>query len=343
MNYQDYNVDDFINDESFQSYVFDIDPKNELFWKDWLLKNPQKQKEAEIARNILLSFSIKGLDIDVEKYNHDLSRLQKAISDKKESKHISIVKNLDFFWKVAASILLFLGLGYGMSYFSSQEYGKKEITVLEKSNPKGRKSKVMLPDGSRVKLNADSYFKYEEVDNKRNVYLRGEAFFEVSRDASRPFTVYTENISTMALGTSFNVRAYPEDMVTQVYLSTGKVEVKTLGNDKCTKLTLEPGSRAGFHKDDQSLSFEDFNPENALAWKHGTIVFEKSDFQEVKRLLERWYGVDIEVNGNPEPSWRINGAFEKESLDNVLSSIHFTTPLDYSISKDKVKINFQNK
>tara|TARA_R110000868_G_scaffold241413_1_gene495967 strand:- start:105 stop:1127 length:1023 start_codon:yes stop_codon:yes gene_type:complete len=340
MNYQQYQTDDFLNDESFQEYALGIDSKNELFWKGWLLENPHKQEEAEKAKLILTSFSIKRLEVGTEKYNHDLSRLEKSLSAKKKGRQFSMVKNFDLLWKVAASILIFLGLGYGITYVSTIEPNIKEITVLEKSNPKGRKSTVMLPDGSRVKLNADSYFKYEEIGKKRNVYLKGEAFFEVAKDASRPFTVYSDKISTQALGTSFNVRAYPEDEVIQVYLATGKVEVKTHEKEKCIKLMLEPGNGAGFHKEDKRLSLEDFNAENALAWKEGIIVFDESDFQEVKRSLERWYGVDIEVNGNPESSWRINGAFKNESLENILSSIDFTTPIDYSISNKKVKIIF---
>jgi len=340
MNYHHYQTDDFLNDESFQDYVLGNDSKNELFWEDWLLENPQKQKEAETAKLILTSFSIKRLETSAEKYDHDLSKLQKSLSASKKGKHLSMIRNFDLLWKVAASILIFLGLGYGVSHCTTIEHGTKDITVLEKSNPKGRKSTVMLPDGSRVKLNADSYFKYEEVGNKRNVYLNGEAFFEVAKDASRPFTVYTDMISTMALGTSFNVRAYPEDEVIQVYLATGKVEVREFNNKGGSKLILEPGNGAGFHKTDGKLSLENFNPENALAWKEGVIIFNKSDIHEVKKSLERWYGVHIEVHGSPDPSWSINGAFENESLENVLKSIHFTTPINYSISKNKVKINF---
>lgn len=340
MSYQDYNTDDFLNDESFQAYVFGTDHKSELFWKGWLVENRPNLKEAEAAKNILLIFSIKRLEIDPQKYNQDFIRLQKSITEKKIGTHIFLGKNFDLIWKVAASILIVLGLGYGISNFSSNELNQKEITILEKSNPKGRKSMVMLPDGSRVKLNADSYFKYEEIGVNRNVYLKGEAFFEVSKDADRPFTVYSDDISTRALGTSFNVRAYPEDSVTHVYLATGQVEVKTNKKDRCTKLILEPGNGACFYKNEQRLSLEDFDIETTLAWKEGVIIFEKSDFMEVKKSLERWYGVDIEVVGAPDSSWRINGSFKNESLENILNSIDFTTPIDYSITNKKVKIIF---
>jgi len=340
MNHQSYTASDFYNDESFQSYALGLSQEETVFWVNWLSENPKKIKEAELAKQLLTSFSIGTLQIDKNIFNQDLERLQASIGQTRKNKVVSM-KRTNYLLTIAASIAVVLSIGFVTQYFASSEaQGMDSVTIMEKSNPKGRKSTVMLPDGSTVKLNAESHLKYEEFDNKRNVYLTGEAFFMVATDAAKPFTVFSKEISTTAIGTSFNVRSYPEDLITQVYLKTGSVEVREFENNQKEKLILAPGDGVEYSALNKTLMLTKIEPEMALAWHDNTIKFESADFNQVRSKLERWFGVEIEVIGKPDSSWRISGAFKNESLENVLNSIDFTAPLEYNISNNKVKIKF---
>lgn len=339
MNYNSYTTEDFLNDETFQAYALRTSEEHTSFWINWLSENPNKSEEASEAQQIITSFSIQTLKVDQSIYNEDLRKLQDTIDTKKKFGMPARQKQL--FLKIAASIILVLGIGYILQITDAEkEQEMGSLTLLEKSNPKGRKSTVMLPDGSKVKLNSESHLKYEEFDNKRIVKLTGEAFFEVAKNPSKPFTVYSKGISTTALGTSFNVRSYPEDLVTQVYLKSGEVEVVDFQNASNEKLLLSPGLGAEYNISEKSLTRKNFDSESVLAWNDNTIQFENAEFKQVQKVLERWYGVEMEVKGKPDSAWRISGAFKNESLENVLSSIDFTAPLEYTISNNKVKINF---
>ena len=339
MKYNSYTTEDFLNDETFQAYALGTSKEHTCFWINWLSENPKKNEEASKALEIITSFSIQTLQIDKSIYNEDFQKLQDAIDTKR---NFGIpVRQKQLFLKIAASIILVLGIGYVFQVTDAEKEQEMEsVTLLEKSNPKGRKSTVMLPDGSKVKLNSESHLKYEEFDNKRVVELSGEAFFEVAKNPSKPFTVYSKEISTTALGTSFNVRSYPEDLVTQVYLKSGEVEVVDFQNAPNEKLLLLPGNGAEYNTSEKSLTQKKFDSEIILAWNDNIIKFINADFKHVQNVLERWYGVEMEVKGKPDSSWRISGAFKNESLENVLSSIDFTAPLEYTISNNKVKINF---
>jgi transmembrane sensor len=281
------------------------------------------------------------LQIDKNIFNQDLERLQASLDQTRKDKVVPMKRTNRILLSIAASIALVLSVGFVTQYLASLEaQGMGSVTLMEKSNPKGRKSTVMLPDGSTVKLNAESHLKYEEFDNKRNVHLTGEAFFEVAEDAGKPFTVFSKEISTTALGTSFNVRSYPEDLITQVYLRTGSVEVREFENNQKEKLILAPGDGVEYNALNKTLVLAKIEPEMALAWNDNIIKFESADFNQVRNKLERWFGVEIEVVGKPDSAWRISGAFKNESLVNILTSIDFTAPLEYKISNNKVKIKF---
>lgn len=340
MNYSEYTIEDFLNDESFQNYALNADEQDSSFWSDWLTKNPEKREEVEEAIKTLKSFSIRTLPVDPEKYNQDLKRIQDTLGHSNASDTVPIRNKYRGALKIAAAVALILAVSVIARNYVVTPTETLETVYFEKSNPRGIKSTVMLPDGSTVKLNSESNLRYEEdyERGERKVYLRGEAFFEVAENREKPFTVYSGNISTTALGTSFNVRAYPEDELIEVYLVTGKVEVKNV-NDQ-TNLTLLPEEGARFDARNNLLSpFEtDFN--HVLAWRFGTLVFKKADFPEVLKRLERWYNVEFVVNGSPQSSWSLTGEFQNESLENVLRGIGHTTHYDFAISNNKVTINF---
>lgn len=217
-----------------------------------------------------------------------------------------------------------------------------EITMLERELPKGQKMKIFLPDGSIVWLNAASTLRYPERfnGNQRNVYLEGEAFFEIEEDPEKPFIVQTSLLEVTALGTSFNVRNYDFEEEVQVALNTGKVLVRKGGKNK-EQLMLVPGQGAFYNKTAEVIEKQRIDPEKVFLWKDGIICFKDASFSEVIDRLSRWYGVEFEIQNYEGQQWSYTGNFEEnEYLSNVLKSISFTKGFEYEIDQNKVCIKF---
>lgn len=340
MKYRDYSVDDLMNEESFQSYVLKLKEEDVAFWKDYLNKEPSLNENAKAAADAICAFSIRPEPVSERIKTEDLKRLEYAMRDGKgmsSSSQLPIVK-----WAVgiAASLLLAVGVVYLQPLVNGTSDQQVEQMLLEKSNPVGRKSVVTLPDGTKVNLNAASSLRYSEKNGRREVFLTGEAFFKVKRDTLRPFTVYSGDVSTTALGTSFNVKAYEEDQFTKVYLVTGKVAIESKKRGKNNTHILLPGNGIVYDKQASELKEAEFDADHLLGWKEGSLKFASADFALVKKELERWYGVEIEVSGQLTEPWAINGSFKNQTLNNVLQSIQYTTAFDYQIEGETVKIKF---
>ena len=333
-------IDELLSNESFQAFALGLNREDELYWQNWLLENPDKKEEANKALTILRSFSIKTLDIDSVKYKEDLVRFKSIINVEKDTKVIPMRRSSGLLLKVAASILLVATIGYSAYYFQTDNQELPVIASLEKSTPRGQKTTIVLLDGTKVKMNSGTHLKYEEnpATGTRSVYLEGEAYFEVAKDANRPFTVYAGNIATTAIGTAFNVKAYKEQNTHAVYLVTGKVEINHLKND--IKISLEPGEGILYNNEKDELWKHRLDYKSVMAWKRGSIIFEKAGLAEIVEELERWYGVDFIIKGKPRQPWKITVEFKNESLENVLNNIGYTTPFEYKINGDTVRIVF---
>jgi len=205
----------------------------------------------------------------------------------------------------------------------NQQAGGQHINTL--STAKGETYPLQLPDGTRVWLNASSSLTYTTQFNtagERKVKLSGEAYFEVAKDASRPFTVSTGKQEITVLGTHFNVNNYADEPLSVTTLLEGAVRVRTAGEEKM----LKPGQAAV--SDEKGLTVTEANTDLATAWKDGRFVFKRTEAQVVLRQLARWYDIDIVYQGKT-PEYTISGdASRGESLSAMLkvlslSGIHF--------------------
>ena len=187
------------------------------------------------------------------------------------------------FWKIAALVLLLLSVGF---YFYLNKYEEAEIpqntvAIVQKENPNGQKSKIFLPDGSVIWLNADSRINYPEKfnDSIRLVNLEGEAYFEVAKDAQRPFMVHTDKADVTVLGTGFDVNAYPENKEVSVALVHGRVRVGQSYSNGQNNVLLEPGEGVVVSPTSKELKKFKFSPLQYTAWKDGILHFDKAGTQ----------------------------------------------------------------
>jgi len=177
---------------------------------------------------------------------------------------------------------------------------EKEMVYNTMTTPKGRQFQLVLPDGSKVWLNAASSIKYPIAfnDKERRVEVSGEAYFEVAHDKTWPFFVQTKNQQVQALGTSFNVNAYENETIEKTTLIEGSVKVSSIINDQSAAhhplaAILIPGQQANVDNSNQLLSIANNQSEAAIAWKNGYFNLENIPFDRVMKQLERWYDIQV--------------------------------------------------
>lgn len=268
--------------------------------------------------------------------------------------------------KVAAMLLLVAGA----TYFAYTFYKAKKINAPatgqlvwnEKQTPNGVKSAIILPDNSKVTLNANSKISYPRVfsGRYREVYLSGEAFFDVTKNARQPFIIHTQKLTVKVLGTSFDVKAYPEDSVTEATLIRGSIEV-TLKDRPFDKLILKPkerlvvlnatgaelttpGTRVARIRSPKLLltDITYFSAADSAimetSWVNNKLVFRDESFENLAGRMERWYGVSIQFGNGEVKKYRFTGIFENENVKEVLNALRLTENFNYRINGDNILI-----
>lgn len=235
------------------------------------------------------------------------------------------------FMKVAAALLVLIASAL-LAYQFHWNAPSKSITII---TCKAEQKNIVLEDGTHVMLNADSRLTYPEFfdKGKRQVYLEGEAFFEVKKDTSRPFFVTTSSVQTEVLGTSFNVSAYGGELPV-VTVATGKVKVSTLKNAKENNVILKADQQASLQPD-QTLTVNHVPSKDYMAWKSGVIYLKDATLPGVAVKLERKYNIHVEMKQFLQnDKCRFNGSLADDKLTNVLENLRFISGLDYTIVND---------
>jgi ferric-dicitrate binding protein FerR (iron transport regulator) len=246
-----FELTDFVMDEDFIRWVLRNNPADNDFWNNWLIHNPDKHLIIAEARRILESLKIEEQQVSAQKIQEETDRLLQTI--KMQPQQVEQRGRLftisSKWWYAAASILIifFAGLLYLINARSQKvdEDDKYKYTaqvssrhLIENSNTSKDNAKITLPDGSVVHLAPDSKISYAnrfDSSATRDVYLSGEAFFSVVKNPNQPFRVFSNEIITKVLGTSFTVRCFEEDSVIQITVKTGKVSVYTQANNSTSK------------------------------------------------------------------------------------------------------------
>lgn len=331
--------EDFLSNEYFIQWALHPNKESDRFWKNWMEKNPDKTVLLKRAKETLQSFKPVEYQMDEaiseQLLNNILLRNQKGTGN-----HIPRKKSNLATWAVAASLFLALGLTAVWMYFTSPSLEPSMVPAqkwITKSTVKGAKLTFKLPDGSLVRLNANSSitFPQEFTDSLREVRLDGQAFFEVEKNQDAPFLVKTGLLEVEVLGTSFDVLAYPDESKQRIALATGEVSVSS---EDGLREILHPLEMLSYSKEKKEMVKEVFDPRKVLGWKEGIIHFESTSFQEVFKTLERWYGVEISVHPNTKFKGRFNGRFDNQSLENVLTGIAYSEGFQFQIDGNQVEI-----
>ncbi len=268
------------------------------------------------------------------------------------------------------SFLAFLILTTGAIYFFTQTKGANlpsEQAISSIVTKNGNRTKIVLPDGSQVWLNAGSNLDYNNsVFNKdlREVTLNGEAYFDVTKNAEKPFIIHTKKMDVKVIGTAFNVRSYSYEKTAEASLIRGSIEV-TLKDRKDQVITLKPNEKISIATDElkQQVSKPGKttavkndvkpipqiivkelkqNPTNniiaEIAWTQNKLYFEDENLENIAPMLERWFGKKVVITNVSLKNLRYYGNFENETMEEVLSYLKLSKPFNFKIEADSVVI-----
>ncbi|MBC7890580.1 MAG: FecR domain-containing protein [Sphingobacteriaceae bacterium] len=366
MNYQHDRREEFVADSAFRRWVQQPDDASEAFWAAFLLEHPGQtetiRQAAEVVRQLALATAPMVSTTASEEQKALWQAIRQRVKAEPEATETNSapVRRLWGWTAAAASVALLLGFGWwGLQANLTPETGdpysrlvaQAEVSLVEKVNSGEGPLTVTLPDGSSVILQKRSRLSYPRTfpAQKREVYLTGEAFFEVAKNPQQPFFVYANELTTKVLGTSFNVKAYPTDRDVVVRVRTGKVSVFAQSDPALTEkatsreltgIVLTPNQQVVFARDEvrltKSLVTEPAVLKSAPAAR---FVFNAAPVSEVFAALERAYGIDVVFDDESLAACQLTADLSDEPLFEKLTIICQSIEARYEVLDAQVVVS----
>ncbi|AKP53203.1 FecR family protein [Cyclobacterium amurskyense] len=360
---RDYKIADFVLDPEFQKWVLSPDSQTKEYWEKYLNENPKKEEDIALAMKLVANMSRKSYKLSTDKIEETWGNIEQAIGNTEVKENhkgpvplnaVSTIlrfrakraegrREISQFYRMVGILALVFSLAIMVNIYLPKEEAPvvvEQLEMLEHYAPPGVKANLTLQDGSKVILNSGSSLKYIKnfESHQRVLELSGEAYFEVAEDKTRPFSVKTGAVTTTALGTTFHISSYENEPL-DIALLTGKVAVDIDLNEG-QRINLEKGEGLEINLDSERINSLSFDPEKLLAWTRKSIIFENVSMFQVKRVLENWYGVNIDFINRPASDLEISGKFKDQSLENVLEGLSHSARFEYKLEKDKATLKF---
>lgn len=266
---------------------------------------------------------------------------------------LSLPKNKDKWYlsKVAAAVFLIVMTSLALLPYLTK-ISAKQTAYTERA----AKKSFTLPDGSKVVLNAESKLVYPKAfqGEDRRVTLIGEGFFDIAKDPRRPFIIHTAQMDIKVLGTSFNLRSYPNDQFSETTLLSGTIEV-SLKERPADRVTLKPSEKLIVRNSDVKDHYNGTEPGNdaltqithlqkidnnvvETSWIYDKLIFKEQSFADISKMLERAYDVKIDFENQHLKQLKFTGHFEKESVVDILNALRLVEPFSYTMQSKKIII-----
>ena len=283
-----------------------------------------------------MDWSVLQSRIEAEDLNEEMNK-PKLLSSRSRTAY----NNVSYFSRIAAIITLMFLVGfYGSQFFEQPLPEEVEPVFKEISMNKGQRGSVTLSDGTLVSLNSESSISLPNTfkSDVREVYLEGEAFFEVARMEGKPFLIYVNGTVLEVLGTSFAVRAYPDDEMVRTTVVEGLVSFRSESDGIEEGVLLAVGDLGEFNLKQKRLSKEQVqNLAPYLSWKEGYLTFEKATMDEVKKQLERKYDIEVQFVEKDIELLELTAELKSRSLRNVLETISLSLDLSFDLDQEVVE------
>jgi transmembrane sensor len=341
-----------------------------------LIKNPELQNQVELLTLMWLqtppinpavseaAYMRHLVNYKDEFFKEEIIQLENEEKEEKNSWWQRMTKKNILAWStsiiVTGTALFFLFLQK-----NNDQPGNEALSTVTTKN--GNRTKIVLPDGTQVWLNAGSELQYNiKVFNKsmREVSLNGEAYFDVVKNTEIPFVIHTKKMDLKVLGTSFNVRSYSNEKMAEASLITGSIEV-TLKDRKNQKIILKPNEKISIASQEienyvtahnkaatipatadiiPQIVVKELQPNpvsniiGEIAWTQNKLFFENESLENMALLLERWFGKKILIQKESLKKVRYTGNFEKETLDEILNALQLSAPFRFKTENNSIVI-----
>jgi hypothetical protein len=366
--YLNYSLEDFFWDERFRADVLN-GGKDFAYWEEWVKLHPTYQPLVEKAKLMILSVYVDNITFHEDEIQQLVRDTQKILEldyvDDFPMEDATPARKMNRYWAIAASIVLMVVASWifveknksvNLSFQPSYENLIKAIPhqLIERVNQTNAPLIITLPDGTRTTLSTNSKISYPEkfiALDKREVFLVGEAFFEVVRNTQKPFLVYAEGLVTKVLGTKFRVRSYAIDKEVVVEVASGRVSVfanpKFANDDKkasneLSSIVLIPNQKVSFLKSDASIVKTLVNNPILLKPEQEAkklINFDDTPIYTVFAVLKEVYGIDIVFDEELLAECSLNANLDGYSLYEQLNIICKALNGSYEVLDGRVIIN----
>lgn len=346
-----YQVEDFISDESFLNYYFKLNTVDTLFWEEWLSKLPANKPLASAAIELLQTLS---LTLSESEFVEELAKMKVAIHEaqpaiKKNKPSLFsflqfdktkglVAKRKSRIVKTGAASLVVLFAG---GYFLLPYFTKPVSQLAENFNYGNTPVVFVLSDSTVVTLAPQSGLHYPQNFNEkeRRVYLEGEAQFHVKRDSAHPFKVYSAEVVATVLGTVFNIKQHPGDSIVQVELLKGKLQVETMDSTgaPAQSTILNPDERVVFNRHQQKLYKESWQQNIGQHPVSSHFKFSQDNFETIAQQIKTVFGITL-VNQSNKKEWRFTGEFYNNSAKEIIENICIVKKLNYQVQGDTIYI-----
>ena len=337
--YNEFEENDFVCDEAFQNWVKRPDAASEQFWNQWMEANPHRAPVVETARKLITRIHFTSHEPAEAQVQRSVKETLAKINDI-VPRRISLAARINRrFARAAAIIAGAVLLTVAVYTYYNRSYNKSYVQTNY-----GELNRLYLPDSSLVVLNAKSNVEFRNnwKTNQREVWLQGEAFFEVRKilntknggDGLLPFLVHTEHLTVEVVGTSFDIRE--RRGITEVVLQTGKVNVH-INDGSTANILMKPGDHIIYDPAAGRLTQQTTTPQNYAAWVSKRYVSENATVRDIVHYLEDNFGCKIVINDPAIAGIKIEGPVMLDSLEDALFVLRLTLNVDV-IEKDNTLI-----
>jgi transmembrane sensor len=357
----------------FEGKITQSEAKEVMEWLDQSIQN--KEYFAALKKTYIeLKFDAVQDDSEAE---IAFEKFNKRISQIETNEWVDELGSIFVFSKqllrYAAIILMILTIGGGSFFLGKLTNKSTTNNFCEISAPMGGKSSVVLPDGTKIWLNAGSKIKYNGDFNsgKRDIFLEGEAYFDVAKKKI-PFIVHTSDIDIRVFGTSFNVKSYPDEDRIETTLVEGSIRVD---RKESKPVFLSPKEKLIFYKKNADFETKKYsvdtnktskdtnyqksvnetivndaievntnvNIEEDVSWKDGSLIFNQENLESLTKKLERKYDITFSFENEDLKNYSFSGTLRDFPLEQVLRAIRFTSPINYTINEKTVVLSYNKK
>ncbi|MEA5256690.1 FecR family protein [Arcicella aquatica] len=361
MNYQNFEIEDFVADDYFKNWVLAPNAESEMFWNNYIEQYPEKNAVVEESRLLIMGLrEAETAYFPIKKTARIWDNIQQKVQNEEDEQIIGSIFRLRIpYLRIVATLAICMGLSYwwvshnqsSALYTALFSSTKSDTDLVEEVNLGSTTKKIYLSDGSIVSLEKNSKLRYKkgfEV-SKRVVYLTGEAFFEISKNPKRPFLVYSNEVITKVLGTSFRVTAYENAKDIVVSVKTGKVSV--FANKSATErdekledelkgVVLKPNQQAVYERNTDRLNKTLVAIPDILVLPpvNQNFEFDNTPISEVFATLQKAYGIEIVYDEDLMKACFLTAPLGNESLFEKMRVVCKTIGARYEIIDGQVVV-----